>query len=55
MTEEQFRQEMEEFWTWVSKRERARRHWYLSLEEWASAKYDEAMKRDKEEGRVETA
>lgn len=42
MTEEEFRHELQEFWRWVSKRERPASHWFYSLEEWAKSKGNEA-------------
>ena len=45
MTEAEFRNSMNDFWAWVSKRERPAHHWYLSLEEWAATKYNEAYEK----------
>jgi hypothetical protein len=39
----EFKAQLEEFWSWVSKRERCASMWWLSLEQYARREFNKAF------------
>lgn len=47
MTEAEFRQQVECFWSWVSKTERPASSWFDSLGEWAADNYNTYYRKER--------